>query len=66
MKLDVRYYLIAIWYPVALDIALPFHRAVVLPEVGMFAFWSMTIVLAILVIALIYEGKRTRWNGIRR
>ena len=43
MKFDVRYYLIAILF-ILFDLEIAFlFRAVVLPEIGIFGFWSMMI-----------------------
>jgi NADH-quinone oxidoreductase subunit A len=59
MKFDVRYYLIAILFILFdLEIAFLFPWAVVLPDIGIFGFWSMMIFLAILVIGFIYEWKK--------
>jgi len=59
MKFDVRYYLIAILFILFdLEIAFLFPWAVVLPEIGVFGFWSMMIFLAILIVGLIYEWKK--------
>ena len=59
MKFDVRYYLIAILFILFdLEIAFLFPWAVVLPEIGIFGFWSMMIFLAILIIGFVYEWKK--------
>src|SRR6202158_4026736 len=59
MKFDVRYYLIAILFILFdLEIAFLFPWAVVLPEIGVFGFWSMVIFLAILIVGFIYEWKK--------
>jgi NADH-quinone oxidoreductase subunit A len=59
MKFDVRYYLIAILFILFdLEIAFLFPWAVVLPEIGIFGFWSMMIFLAILIVGFIYEWKK--------
>ena len=59
MKFDVRYYLIAILFILFdLEIAFLFPWAVVLPEIGVFGFWSMMIFLAILIVGFIYEWKK--------
>jgi NADH-quinone oxidoreductase subunit A len=59
MKFDVRYYLIAILFILFdLEIAFLFPWAVVLPDIGVFGFWSMMIFLAILIIGFIYEWKK--------
>src|ERR1700681_2383733 len=59
MKFDVRYYLIAILFILFdLEIAFLFPWAVVLPEIGIFGFWSMMIFLAILIVGFIYGWKR--------
>jgi NADH-quinone oxidoreductase subunit A len=59
MRFDVRYYLIAILFILFdLEIAFLFPWAVVLPEIGVFGFWSMMIFLAILIVGFIYEWKK--------
>ena len=59
MKFDVRYYLIAILFILFdLEIAFLFPWAVVLPDIGIFGFWSMMIFLAILTIGFVYEWKK--------
>jgi NADH-quinone oxidoreductase subunit A len=59
MKFDVRYYLIAILFILFdLEIAFLFPWAVVLPEIGVFGFWSMMLFLAILIVGFIYEWKK--------
>src|SRR4029078_12763811 len=59
MNFDVRYYLIAILFILFdLEIAFLFPWAVVLPDIGIFGFWSMMVFLAILVIGFIYEWKK--------
>jgi NADH-quinone oxidoreductase subunit A len=59
MKFDVRYYLVAILFILFdLEIAFLFPWAVVLPEIGIFGFWSMMVFLAILIIGFVYEWKK--------
>ena len=59
MKFDVRYYLIAILFILFdLEIAFLFPWAVVLPDIGIFGFWSMMVFLGILVVGFIYEWKK--------
>jgi NADH-quinone oxidoreductase subunit A len=59
MKFDVRYYLIAILFILFdLEIAFLFPWAIVLGEIGMFAFIAMMIFLGILVVGFIYEWKK--------
>jgi len=59
MKFDVRYYLVAILFILFdLEIAFLFPWAVVLPEIGVFGFWSMMLFLGILIIGFIYEWKK--------
>jgi NADH-quinone oxidoreductase subunit A len=59
MKFDVRYYLVAILFILFdLEIAFLFPWAVVLPEIGIFGFWSMMIFLGILIVGFIYEWKK--------
>src|ERR1035438_3627547 len=54
MRFDVRYYLVAILFILFdLEIAFLFPWAVVLPEIGLFGFWSMVIFLGILIIGLV-------------
>ena len=56
MKFDVRYYLIAILFILFdLEIAFLFPWAIVLNEIGLFGFFSMMVLLAILVVGFIYE-----------
>ncbi|MCG6896525.1 MAG: NADH-quinone oxidoreductase subunit A [Thiocapsa sp.] len=59
LKFDVRYYLVAILFIIFdLEIAFLFPWAVVLDELGMFAFWAMFIFLGILVVGFVYEWKK--------
>src|SRR5271157_3118325 len=59
MKFDVRYYLVAILFILFdLEIAFLFPWAIVLPEIGIFGFWSMMVFLAILTIGFVYEWKK--------
>ncbi|MCE2990335.1 MAG: NADH-quinone oxidoreductase subunit A [Burkholderiales bacterium] len=59
MKFDVRYYLVAILFILFdLEIAFFFPWAVVLQDIGWFAFWSMMVFLGILVLGFIYEWKK--------
>ena len=59
MKFDVRYYLVAILFILFdLEIAFLFPWAVVLPDIGLFGFWSMMVFLAVLVIGFVYEWKK--------
>ena len=59
MKFDVRYYLVAILFILFdLEIAFLFPWSVVLPDIGLFGFWSMMIFLGILIIGFIYEWKK--------
>jgi NADH-quinone oxidoreductase subunit A len=59
MQFDVRYYLIAILFILFdLEIAFLFPWAVVLPDIGVFGFWSMMIFLGILVVGFVYEWKK--------
>ncbi len=59
MKFDIRYYLVAILFIVFdLEIAFFFPWAVVLEDLGVYAFWSMMIFLGILVIGFIYEWRK--------
>ena len=64
MKFDVRYYLVAILFILFdLEIAFLFPWAIVLPDIGIFGFWSMMIFLGILIIGFVYEWKRGA-NGV--
>ena len=59
MKLDVRYYLVAILFIIFdLEIAFLFPWAVSLDTVGRFGIAAMGIFLAILVVGFIYEWKK--------
>ncbi len=59
MKFDVRYYLVAILFILFdLEIAFLFPWAVVLPEIGLFGFYSMMIFIAILIVGFVYEWKK--------
>jgi len=59
MKLDVRYYLVAILFIIFdLEIAFLFPWAVVFKDIGMSAIVAMAIFLGILVIGFIYEWKK--------
>lgn len=59
LKFDVRYYLVAILFIVFdLEIAFLFPWAVVLEELGIFAFWAMVVFLGILVVGFVYEWKK--------
>jgi NADH-quinone oxidoreductase subunit A len=53
------YYLVAILFILFdLEIAFLFPWAVVLPDIGIFGFWSMMIFLAILIVGFVYEWKK--------
>jgi NADH-quinone oxidoreductase subunit A len=59
MKFDVRYYLVAILFIIFdLEIAFLFPWAVVLDQIGLFGFISMSVFLGILVVGFIYEWKK--------
>jgi len=59
LKFDVRYYLVAILFIIFdLEIAFLFPWAVVLADLGIFAFWAMVVFLGILVVGFIYEWKK--------
>jgi NADH-quinone oxidoreductase subunit A len=59
LKFDARFYLVAILFIVFdLEIAFLFPWAIVLNDLGMTAFWVMTIFLGILVVGFIYEWKK--------
>ena len=59
MKLDVRYYLVAILFIIFdLEIAFLFPWAVVLDSVGLAGIVAMGIFLTVLVVGFIYEWKK--------
>ena len=58
-RFDVRYYLVAIVFIIFdLEIAFLFPWAVVFKSVGLFAWLSMAVFLAILVVGFVYEWKK--------
>ena len=59
MKFDVRFYLVSILFIIFdLEIAFLFPWAVAFGEIGMVAFWSMMVFLAVLTIGFAYEWKK--------
>ena len=59
MKVDIRYYLIAILFIMFdLEIAFLFPWAVAQGAVGIVGFWTMMIFLLILTVGFIYEWKK--------
>ena len=59
VRFDVRYYLVAILFIIFdLEVAFLFPWAVSLGDIGMFGFWSMIVVLAVLTIGFIYEWQK--------
>ncbi len=59
MKLDVRYYLVAILFIIFdLEIAFLFPWAVVLDSIGLAGIVAMGIFLTVLVVGFIYEWKK--------
>ena len=59
MKLDVRFYLVAILFIIFdLEVAFLFPWAVSLGEIGVLGFWSRVGFLGILTIGFIYEWRR--------
>ena len=63
MKIDVRYYLVAILFILFdLEIAFLFPWAVTMKEVGGAAFVAVLIFLTILVIGFVYEWKKGALN----
>ncbi|TYB83541.1 NADH-quinone oxidoreductase subunit A [Maritimibacter fusiformis] len=59
MKFDVRYYLVAILFIIFdLEIAFLFPWAVAFKDLGLVAFWSMIVFLAVLTIGFAYEWKK--------
>lgn len=63
MKMDVRYYLVAILFIIFdLEIAFLFPWAVTMKEVGGAAFVAVLVFLTILVIGFVYEWKKGALN----
>ena len=64
-RFNVRFYLVAVLF-ILFDIEVIFMYpwAVILRELGWFAFWQMLLFLFVLVIALVYEWKKgvLQWN----
>jgi NADH-quinone oxidoreductase subunit A len=59
MKFDVRFYLVAILFIIFdLEIAMLFPWAAAFGALGMTAFWSMMVFLAVLTIGFAYEWKK--------
>jgi NADH-quinone oxidoreductase subunit A len=59
MKFDVRFYLVSILFIIFdLEVAFLFPWAVAFGEIGMTAFWSMMVFLAVLTIGFAYEWKK--------
>lgn len=59
MKVDVRYYLVAILFIIFdLEVAFLFPWAVAFRDVGWFGFWSMMIFLGVLTVGFIYEWRK--------
>lgn len=59
MKFDVRFYLVAILFIIFdLEIAFLFPWAVAFKDLGLVAFWSMMVFLAVLTIGFAYEWKK--------
>jgi NADH-quinone oxidoreductase subunit A len=59
MKVDVRFYLVAILFIIFdLEVAFLFPWAVAFRDVGWFGFWSMMIFLGVLTIGFIYEWRK--------
>ena len=59
MKVDVRYYLVAILFILFdLEIAFLFPWAVALKDLGATGFWAVVVFLGILVVGFIYEWKK--------
>src|SRR5258707_4571249 len=59
-KFDVRFYLVAILFIIFdLEVAFLFPWAVSLGKLGMFGFWSMMVILAVLTIRFIYESRKS-------
>jgi NADH-quinone oxidoreductase subunit A len=59
MKFDVRFYLVSILFIIFdLEVAFLFPWAITLGSLGVFAFWSMVVFLAVLTVGFIYEWKK--------
>ena len=59
MKLDVRFYLVAILFIIFdLEVTFLFPWAVAFGKLGAFGFWSMMAFLAVLTIGFVYEWKK--------
>ncbi|MFN3577245.1 MAG: NADH-quinone oxidoreductase subunit A [Tabrizicola sp.] len=59
MKFDVRFYLVSILFIIFdLEVAFLFPWAVAFGEIGMAAFWSMMLFLAVLTVGFAYEWKK--------
>ena len=59
MKLDVRFYLVAILFIIFdLEVSFLFPWAVAFGKLGSLGFWSMMVFLAVLTIGFIYEWKK--------
>jgi len=59
MKVDVRFYLVAILFIIFdLEVAFMFPWAVAFRDVGWFGFWSMMVFLGVLTIGFIYEWRK--------
>lgn len=58
-QFDVRFYLVAILFIIFdLEIAFLFPWAVILPQIGLWGFWSMMVFLTVLTVGFIYEWKK--------
>lgn len=56
---DVKFYLVSILFIIFdLEIAFLFPWAIVLPEIGVFGFWSMMFFLFMLTVGFAYEWKK--------
>ena len=59
MKFDVRFYLVSLLFIIFdLEVAFLFPWAVAFDDVGLFGFWAMMVLLAILTIGFIYEWRK--------
>jgi NADH-quinone oxidoreductase subunit A len=59
MKFDVRFYLVAILFIIFdLEVSFMFPWAVAFGKIGLFGFWSMMLLLAVLTVGFIYEWKK--------
>ena len=59
MKFDVRFYLVAILFIIFdLEVSFLFPWGAAFGQLGVYGFWSMMVVLAVLTVGFIYEWKK--------